>query len=68
MSYVGEIVDFGVICSFSLFLLASSIITAQTIAVKKRVIYIIKAEKHELFPFPYSVMSRNPNLVQNKGW
>ena len=27
-----------------------------------------KAGKHELFPFPYTVMSKNPNLVQNPGW
>ena len=25
-------------------------------------------EKHKLFPYPYSVISKNPNLVQNPGW
>lgn len=27
-----------------------------------------KAEKHKLFPYPYSVTSINPSLVQNPGW
>lgn len=27
-----------------------------------------KEGKHEYFPFPYSVTSINPNLVQNPGW
>lgn len=26
------------------------------------------AGKHELFPYPYSVISKNPELVQNPGW
>jgi len=26
------------------------------------------AGKHELFPYPYSVTSINPNIVQNPGW
>ena len=25
-------------------------------------------EKHKLFPYPYSAMQTNPNLVQNPGW
>ena len=27
-----------------------------------------KAGKHELFPFPYTVTSINPNITQNPGW
>ena len=27
-----------------------------------------KAGKHEFFPYPTSVMDKNPNLVQNPGW
>ena len=27
-----------------------------------------KAGKHELFPFPYDVILKNPNLHQNPGW
>lgn len=27
-----------------------------------------KAGKHEYFPFPQTVMDKNPNLVQNPGW
>lgn len=27
-----------------------------------------KKGKHEHFPFPYKVVSRNPNMVQNPGW
>jgi len=27
-----------------------------------------KTGKHEFFPFPTSVMDKNPNLVQNPGW
>ena len=27
-----------------------------------------QAGKHELFPFPYTVISINPNLTQNPGW
>ena len=27
-----------------------------------------KSGKHELFPFPQTVMNKNPNLVQNPGW
>ena len=27
-----------------------------------------KAGKHELFPYPVSVMTTNPNIVQNPGW
>ena len=27
-----------------------------------------KEGKHEFFPFPTSVMDKNPNLVQNPGW
>ncbi len=27
-----------------------------------------QAGKHERFPFPYTVTSKNPNLVQNPGW
>ena len=27
-----------------------------------------KANQHEFFPFPTSVMDKNPNLVQNPGW
>ena len=27
-----------------------------------------KAGKHEFFPYPTSVMSKNPNIVQNPGW
>ena len=27
-----------------------------------------KAGKHEYFPYPTSVMDKNPNLVQNPGW
>ena len=27
-----------------------------------------KAGKHEFFPYPTSVMDKNPNLVQNAGW
>ena len=27
-----------------------------------------KAGKHEFFPFPTSVMDKNPNMVQNPGW
>ena len=27
-----------------------------------------KAGKHELFPFPFEVASKNANLVQNPGW
>ena len=27
-----------------------------------------KAGKHEFFPFPISVMDKNPNMVQNPGW
>ena len=27
-----------------------------------------KEGKHELFPFPFEVASKNPNLVQNPGW
>jgi hypothetical protein len=26
------------------------------------------AGKHEFFPYPTSVMDKNPNLVQNPGW
>ena len=26
------------------------------------------AGKHERFPYPYSVTSKNPNIVQNPGW
>ena len=26
------------------------------------------ANKHEWFPYPYSVTSINPNLQQNEGW
>ena len=27
-----------------------------------------KDGKHELFPFPYTVTSINPNITQNPGW
>ena len=27
-----------------------------------------KEGKHEFFPYPTSVMDKNPNLVQNPGW
>ena len=27
-----------------------------------------KAGQHEFFPYPTSVMDKNPNLVQNPGW
>jgi hypothetical protein len=27
-----------------------------------------KAGQHEFFPFPISVMDKNPNMVQNPGW
>ena len=27
-----------------------------------------KEGKHEFFPFPISVMDKNPNMVQNPGW
>jgi hypothetical protein len=27
-----------------------------------------KEGKHEFFPFPTSVMEKNPNMVQNPGW
>ena len=27
-----------------------------------------QAGKHEFFPFPTSVMEKNPNMVQNPGW
>ena len=27
-----------------------------------------KPGKHEFFPFPISVMDKNPNMVQNPGW
>ncbi len=27
-----------------------------------------KTGKHEYFPYPYDVISINPNLIQNPGW
>ena len=27
-----------------------------------------KAGQHEFFPYPTSVMDKNPNIVQNPGW
>ncbi len=30
--------------------------------------YGFKENKHELFPFPFTVASKNANLVQNPGW
>ena len=28
----------------------------------------LSAGKHERFPYPYNVISINPNLTQNTGW
>jgi hypothetical protein len=43
--------------------------TVSTHAAKDRGDKIgFQANKHEFFPFPTSVMDKNPNLVQNPGW
>jgi hypothetical protein len=37
-------------------------------AIDKKYEVGFKAGQHEFFPFPISVMDKNPNMVQNPGW